>query len=156
MSSKNNCCTFTHTIFIVVRLAKIQPHQGASPVWRRYWEVRLVFSLSRKQISLMFTADDLWIKNGICLQADHCFLTQRYHHSTTLTVYHMTLMRVPSGCTCLLGGSLKFANFFLLWGPDIGDRLQSRDKRQLRVSNILQVDAFGLKLNQLIVSQSAV
>lgn len=63
---------------------------------------------------------------------------------------------MPSGYTCLLGGSLKFANFFLLWGPDIGDRLQSRDKRQLRVSYIHQVDAVGLKLNQLIVSQSPV
>ena len=86
-------------------------------------KVRIVSSfcsLSKKQISLMFT-DDLWIKNGKCLQAEHCFLTQEYHHSTTLTVRVMTLtMRVRSGCTCLLGGSLKFANFFLLWGPDIG------------------------------------
>ena len=57
---------------MVVRLAKIQPDQGASHVLRRYWEVRLVSSVSRKQISLMFTADDLWIKTCKCLQADHC------------------------------------------------------------------------------------
>ena len=69
-------------------------------------------------------------------------------------VYRLNIVFLHNNC--LLGGSLKFANFFLLWGPDIGYRLQSRDKRQLRVSNIHQVDAFGLKLNQLIVSQSAV